>query len=939
MLDLGTHPLRDLPRPERVTQLCHADLRNDFAPLRASKTTGKQHLPPQFTSFVGRGAEIETVRRLTADNRLVTLSGAGGVGKTRLAVQVADKIDSDFGDGVWYVDLAPITDPDVVPVAVTRALGLPDQAGRSTMDTLTRAIAGRHMLLVLDNCEHLIDACASLAVALLGACPAVTILATSREPIRVAGEVAWAVPSLSLADEAIVLFTDRACQVRPDFVVTEENSTTVTEICRRLDGIPLAIELAAARVRALSLDQILDSLHNRFRLLTGGARTAVRRQQTLRASVDWSHALLTEPERVLFRRAAVFMGGFDLDAAQAVCGDNDVERYQTLDQLTLLIDKSLVVAEDSHFGTRYRMLETVRQYALEKLGDSGEADAVRARHRDHYTAIATLLDTPGRSGHQRRLEQAEVEIDNMRAAFTWCRENAGTIPALQLTSALQPLWLNRGRVQEGTAWFDAALVDATMHHVELPAAIRARVLADRATLDATQNIHENMDKALEALAIARELDDPSLLVRALVGCGGLAAFDAEAASSYFGEALGLARALGDDWSLSQILAYQAFAATTGSGDFIAARAAGEEGRDIADAIGDGASSRMSRWAVALAMLWQGDLAGAVALSRDLAAESEAAHDEVWRMSSLLNLGHMLAYAGDTSEARAAATAAVEGAADFGPFNQGFAYAGLAVATLAAGDVEAAAAAGEKAWRLMNVQPELAVVNVIPLAQVALAHGDLSVARRWADDAVSVAPGMHRVVALATRARVAIAQNDPDQAERDAHNALRGAADLKGYLVISDVLECLATLAAGTGANPEAARLFGAAKALRGRTGSVRFKIYDAAHDASVAALREAMGDKEFEDSWSEGEAFSIDEAIAYAQRGRGERKRPATGWESLTPAELNVVKLVSEGLPNKDIAARLFVSARTVQAHLSNVYSKLGLSSRVQLAQEASRHA
>jgi DNA-binding NarL/FixJ family response regulator len=348
---------------------------------------------------------------------------------------------------------------------------------------------------------------------------------------------------------------------------------------------------------------------------------------------------------------------------------------------------------------------------------------------------------------------------------------------------------------------------------------------------------------------------------------------------------------------------------------------------------------MSRWGVAMSMIWQGDVAEAIALSRGLVVESEAAHDELWRMTCLLNLGHMLAYAGDTSEARAAANTALDAAADLGEFNQGFAYAALAVATLAAGDVEASASAGETAWRVMNVQPELAVVNVIPLAQVALAHGDLTVARRWADDGVSVAPGMHRVLALATHARVAVAQNDPEQAERDAREALTLAANLKGYLVISDALESLAALAVGAGANREAARLFGAAQALRGRTGYVRFKIYDAAHDMSVATLREAMGDKEFEDAWSEGGALSTDEAIAYAQRGRGERKRPSTGWESLTPAELNVVRLVSKGLPNKDIAARLYLSARTVQAHLSHVYSKLGVASRVQLAQEASRHA
>ena len=257
----------------------------------------------------------------------MTLTGAGGVGKTRLAVEIAARIAAEFRDGVWYVDLAPITDPGVVPVTVARALGLPDQPGRSTMDTLLRFVRDRQMLVVLDNCEHLLDASAELVVALLGAAPGLTVLATSREPIGVAGEVSWRVPSLSLADEAIELFADRARHARPDFAVTDDNAAAVAEICRRLDGMPLAIELAAARVRALSLAEILDGLHDRFRLLTGGARTAVRRQQTLRASVDWSHALLTEPERVLFRRLAVFLGGFDLDAAQAVAGGGDVERY------------------------------------------------------------------------------------------------------------------------------------------------------------------------------------------------------------------------------------------------------------------------------------------------------------------------------------------------------------------------------------------------------------------------------------------------------------------------------------------------------------------------------------------------------------------------------------------------------------------------------------
>ena len=253
------------------------------------------------------------MRGLLAGDRLVTLTGAGGSGKTRLAIEVA----REFGDDVRYVDLAPITDTELVPVAVARALGLPDQPGRTRIDTVIRFIDDRRLLMVLDNCEHLLDASADLILALLEACPALTIVTTSREPIGLSGEVTWRVPSLSLGDEATQLFTDRARRVKPEFAVADEDAATVAEICKRLDGMPLAIELAAARVRALSLTEILDSLHDRFRLLTGGSRRAVRRQQSLEASVDWSHALLTEPERILFRRLSAFMGGFDLDAAQA----------------------------------------------------------------------------------------------------------------------------------------------------------------------------------------------------------------------------------------------------------------------------------------------------------------------------------------------------------------------------------------------------------------------------------------------------------------------------------------------------------------------------------------------------------------------------------------------------------------------------------------------
>ncbi|HVQ50773.1 MAG TPA: adenylate/guanylate cyclase domain-containing protein, partial [Mycobacterium sp.] len=589
LADLGTHQLRDVARAERVAQLCHADIRNEFPPLRVAKATAPQRLPAQFTSFVGREAEMAEVRQLLKEHRLVTLTGDGGAGKTRLAIEIAGQLLDEFAAGVWYVDLAPITHPDLVPLTVARAFGLPDQPGSSALDTLVRFIGDSPMIVVLDNCEHLVDACAALTAALLGACPTVTLLATSREPIRAAGEITWQVPSLSLDDEAVELFIDRARQIRPDLAITNDNAATVAEICVRLDGMPLAIELAAARIRALSLTEIADSLHDRFRLLTGGARTAVRRQQTLRASVDWSHALLTEPEQVLFRRLAVFLGGFDLDAAQAVAGGDDVERYQVLDMLTLLVDKSLVVAEESRGRTRYRLLETMRQYALEKLGESREANEIRTRHRDFFLATAAQMDDTARSDTEHLLDRLEADIDNLRAAGVWCRESGEIEKAMRLGSSLQPLWLTRGRVLEGLAWLDAALAEQTDEGSELSAP-RVRALADKTLLLASVGWTESFDEADEALAAARALGNVELLLPALVARGSIASYDADEMRPYLSEAADLARELGDSWRLSQVLSWQATAALIG-GDPVTTLEAAEEGLSIADGIGDRFDSR------------------------------------------------------------------------------------------------------------------------------------------------------------------------------------------------------------------------------------------------------------------------------------------------------------------------------------------------------------
>src|SRR5215469_8592617 len=911
-------------------------------PLPGGAETVAHNLPLQLTTFIGRTGEMHEVSQLLASRRLVTLTGAGGVGKTRLALQVAADVLPRFPAGVWVVDLAPLTDEAVVPVAVVRALGLPDEAGVSATGTVSGFIGAGRGLMVLDNCEHLLQACAVITEELLSACPGLVILATSREPVGVAGEAMWRVPSLPLADEAVELFTDRAQRARPGFAVTEENAEAVAEICRRLDGMPLAIELAAARLRAFSPTEIAAGLHDRFRLLTGGSRTAVRRQQTLRASVDWSHALLTEPERLLFRRLAAFAGGFDLEAAEVVGAGDGLQPYQVLDQLALLVDKSLVATEESHSATRYRLLETVRQYAAEKLGDSGEADQVRTRHRDHYAALAARLGPPADGDPRRLIGRLEADMDNLRAALGWSLELSDAETALRLTSSLQPLWVGRCRMLEGLAWFDAVLAAQPAIAEPVAAKVRARALADSAVL-ADWTGAPRLTQAEEAVTLARELGDPALLGRALLGAGYSAGILAEAGRPYFAEAIALARHAGDEWTLAQILGRQGMTALV-SGDLAGGRAASEEGLAFAERTCNDLASRMCKTWLGAALLFQGDLRQAGSLLRAVIAEAEAERVPLGRIYALAFFGQALALMGQPGEARAAGEASLAIADNFGLTGpKFFGYDCLCKAAMACGDSGALREASQAAWQHANPRPEADVPHHTNLAYADLAGDDLRAARQHAEQAVATATrlGMrHQLMyALLASARVAAATGDIGPGHDDAYQALSIARDIESRTGIIDALECLGGLSAGTDDPDKAARLFGAAATLRRSIGYKRFALHQSGHDAAVTALRESMGEAAFGLAWDEGAALTLDDAVNYALRGRGERNRPAVGWLSLTPAERDVARLVAEGLANKEIAARLFVSPRTVQTHLTHMYGKLGLTSRVQLAQQAARHA
>jgi predicted ATPase/class 3 adenylate cyclase len=465
LLDMGERRLKDLIRPEHIYQLVIPELPAEFPPLKTLDAY-RHNLPTQLTSFIGRRKEMEQIGQILRDHRLVTLTGAGGSGKTRLSLQVAANLIEQFPDGAWFVELAPVSDAELIPRTILSAFGVIEHQARSVLEILIDYLHEKRLLLILDNCEHLIEACAKLANTFLSQTQTLKILATSREALGVPGEVNWQVPSLSLPDvehlpdigqltqyEAIQLFIERATLVQPNFTVRNDNAAFVAQICSRLDGIPLAVELAASRVKALSVDQISRRLDDRFRLLTGGARTALPRQQTLRATIDWSYDLLSEYERALFRRLAVFSGGWTLEAAEQV-GTATGSEWDTLDLLARLVDKSLVNMYESAGETRYRMLETTRQYALEKLVESGEDQTDYNHHLAYFLQLAENAESQLIGPDQTEwLNRLESEHDNFRSALGWSMQSGKKDEALQIAGALGLFWLKHSHFSEGRKWF------------------------------------------------------------------------------------------------------------------------------------------------------------------------------------------------------------------------------------------------------------------------------------------------------------------------------------------------------------------------------------------------------------------------------------------------------------------------------------------------------
>lgn len=532
--DMGERRLKDLPRSEHIYQLVIADLPDEFPPLKTLDVV-QHNIPAQMTSFIGREREREEIKQMLSAHRLVTLTGSGGAGKSRLSLQIGMECLPQFSDGVWLVELAPVTDPALIPQALLSTFSLREDRHRSVLDVLIDYLRAKTLLLILDNCEHLIDACAQISEALLQACPKLRILASSREALGLTGEVAYRVPSLTAPNpenlppldqlrnaDSIRLFIERAATAKPGFTLTDVNAFSLAQICYRLDGIPLAIELAASRVKVLSTEQIAARLDDRFRLLTGGSRTALPRQQTLRAMIDWSYSLLSEQEKKLFRRLAVFVGGWTLEAAEAICGEES-KGLDVLDLLTRLVDKSLVVIEETIEEIRYHRLETIRQYSREKFLETEEVEEIRDRHLAYYVRFAELADEKLKSGEQLVWQnRMSAEADNLRAALDWGLSR-NPESALRIVGAANLFWTAGGYSAEGFRWTQKALEQVEKTPVfeditsEQRMIARAKALCGQTRLYLSLGDNANAKRvAEESVSLYRQTQDRRGLAFALV---------------------------------------------------------------------------------------------------------------------------------------------------------------------------------------------------------------------------------------------------------------------------------------------------------------------------------------------------------------------------------------------------------------------------------------
>ena len=843
--DLGERRLKDLVQPEHVFQLVIPDLPADFPPIKTLDAY-RHNLPIQLTSFIGREKEITGIKQALEEHHLVTLTGSGGAGKTRLSLQVAADLLDQFPDGVWFVELAPITDPDLIPQTILTAAGMQTQTGKTALETLADFLREKTALLILDNCEHLLETCARLADGLLHAAANLKILSSSREALGVRGEQAWHVPSLSIPDlkslpaleqlaqfESVRLFIERAMLVRPHFMLTDANAQAVAQICYRLDGIPLAIELAAARVAALKEEQIAGRLNDRFRLLTGGSRTALPRQQTLRAMVDWSYDLLSENEQILLRRASVFPGGCTLDSVEQVCSDDPIHAEAVLDLISHLVEKSLVIFDEHTSQPRYRMLETIRQYGRDKLLEAGESGHVRKKHLQFFLQLAEEAE-PGLTGAQQIswLDSLEVDLGNLRAGLEWSLDS-DVEAGLKMAAALWRFWLVRGYFTEGLEWLDQLLPAPGSARSEYTLA-RAKALYVASHLSQTQGtITRGLTLAEESLGLCRKTGDARRLAYALAITGHAAGSsdDLARAEGLYRESLDLFRNLQDESGAALVLGYLASLAHARD-DMDQAQALYEECLQIQKKIGD-------KWKI---------------------------------LETLNNLGQIARVQCNFSDAIEMGTLGLELARELGS-KTGIAYSlnMQAWALREQGLFERASALYQEclslAHELGQKTRRAGVLNGLGI--IAWRQGNFENARIYLEESLDIRSKMGSGGWIAygqnNLGDVLRSQGYPVQALALYRQALTAYRDVQTSKW--DVMECLRRIA-GLSAEQQqahrAAKLFGAVEAL-GETVNIKLPPLDRADlDRDVAAARAQLDEATFMAAWGQGRKMTLAQAIAFA---------------------------------------------------------------------------
>jgi predicted ATPase/DNA-binding CsgD family transcriptional regulator len=915
-------------------------------------------LPVGVAAFVGREGERAKVADLVADARVVTLTGTGGCGKTRLALEVAGDIVSRFSDGACWVDLQGVSDAGMVAAAVGSAVGVHERPGQPLADTLAEYLRKRHLLVVLDNCEHLVEACAELVARLSSACPQLHMLATSRVPLVVDGEATFEVAPLPVPDadagsasrvavaEAARLFEVRARQVASGFRISDDNASAVAEICRRLDGIPLAIELAAARVRVLAPGQIAGGLSNRFRLLAGGVRGAPARQQTLEASLDWSYDLLDDAQRLGLARLSVFAGSFELDAAEAVMAGDGIDRDDVLDLVAALAEQSMLEVVERHGRARYRLLETIRVYARQRLSELDDLARVRDRHLAFHVLLAGRADKGLSGGHPEPwMARLAGDLDDLRAAMDWAAESGDLRGLVDITEPIVRFWFERGLSEE---------VRRRLHEAaDAPRAAedeRVRGLTTAALLALVGNEPANAFRsASQAADAARAADADGALalglsVRAQAGAvSGLST--SEQVHSDVEEAVASAEQCGDAATQVYVLAISGWTLLRTRSIDAGCRMLDEaielcETADVAFHL-PAAHALLGLWPV-----WSGRLDRSRQHARRAVELSRQVGRSGWEVIGLAGLAATAVLQGDQGRAQgwlSEAHAVVQARAMEGSPYDMWLRPWFALSAYAAGDRETAWAMAEEIVRLGRGSGDRWNESIGEWLLGVLAHaGDRDEEARVhldASRALSTNPRLPFPLGRSSLGRAELAREDEDleDAWGLAHEALEVLDDHGDRVGAAAALETIADLAAALGEPERSLRLLAVSQRFHTETGIARLPLqadrFRRARETAQAALEHADATA----CWDAGVELSLADAVAYARRGRGERQRPQFGWASLTPAEGDVVRLVAEGHTNAEIGKRLFISVNTVKKHLTHVYAKLDVEGRADLAAQVAR--